>query len=234
MGRGWIQGYKDAQAAKKGNLYTKLSKEISVAARLGGADPAGNARLRSAVEEARASSMPRENIERAIKKGAGLLEGVAYEDIMYEGYGPHGVAVLVECLTDNRNRTVAELKNMFKEHGGNMGEIGSVNWMFNRVGFIEGTHEKAPADLEGEAIEVGAQNVAAHDGGIVSFTTDAGDLESVRSALTSRGWKLTLSELGYEAKTQATLGEAEKKRVVEFLQELNSHDDVRRVHAALA
>src|ERR1700731_2819059 len=130
MGRSWIQGYKDIQAAKKGNVFTKLSKEISVAARLGGADPDGNARLRAAVEEARYNSMPRENIERAIKKGAGTLEGEKYEDIMYEGYGPHGVAVMIECLTDNRNRTVSELKVLFRDAGGNLGEMGSVNWMF--------------------------------------------------------------------------------------------------------
>jgi YebC/PmpR family DNA-binding regulatory protein len=234
MGRGWIQGYKDQQAAKKGNIFTKLSKEISVAARLGGADPDGNARLRAAVEEARHNSMPRDNIERAIKKGAGLLEGVNYEDIVYEGYGPHGVAVMVEALTDNRNRTVSELKVLFKDYGGNMGEMGSVNWMFNRVGIVEGTHTKPPEDLEGEAIEVNAQSVTKHENGVASFTTDATDLESVRSALIKRGWTITLSELGYEAKNPTTLDGDQKKHAVEFLQELQSHDDVRRVHATLA
>ena len=234
MGRGWIQGYKDQQAAKKGNVFTKLSKEISVAARLGGADPDGNARLRAAIEEARYNSMPRENIERAIKKGAGLLEGVNYEDIVYEGYGPHGVAVLVEALTDNRNRTVSELKVMFKDHGGNMGEMGSVNWMFNKVGIVEGTHPTPPSDLEGEAIEVNAQSVSSHDNGVVSFMTDPGDLESVRSALATRKWNITLAELGYDPKTPVSLGEAEKKEAVAFLQELQAHDDVRRVHATLA
>ena len=234
MGRSWIQGYKDIQAAKKGNVFTKLSKEISVASRLGGADPDHNARLRAAVEEARANSMPRENIERAIKKGAGLLEGVNYEDIVYEGYGPHAVAVMIEALTDNRNRTVSELKLLFRDHGGNMGEMGSVNWMFNRVGLIEGTHEKLPADLEGEAIEVNAQSVSKHDNGVVSFTTDVADLEAVKTALLSRGWNLTTSELAYEAKNPVTLGGDEKKAAIEFLQELNGHDDVRRVHAALS
>lgn len=152
---------------------------------------------------------------------------------MYEGYGPHGVAVMVEALTDNRNRTVSELKVMFKDHGGNMGEIGSVNWMFNRVGIIEGTHDKPPTDLEGEAIEVNAQSVSLHENKVTSFITEPGDLESAKGALTSRGWKITLSELGYEAKTPVTLGENEKKEAVAFLQELNAHDDVRRVHAAL-
>ena len=233
MGRSWIQGYKNIQAAKKGNLYTKLSKEISVAARLGGADPDGNARLRAAVEEARHNSMPRENIERAIKKGSGNVEGASYEDIMYEGYGPHGVAVMIECLTDNRNRTVSELKVLFRDSGGNLGEMGSVNWMFQRVGIIEGSHDKKP-DLDGEAIEAGAQNVTDLGEGVASFTTDAGDLDSVRVALTKRGWKITLAELGYEAKNQVSLGEAEKTHVVGFLQELSGHDDVRRVHTALA
>jgi YebC/PmpR family DNA-binding regulatory protein len=234
MGRGWIQGYKDQQAAKKGNVFTKLSKEISVAARMGGADPAGNARLRKAVDDARAASMPRDNIERAIKKGAGTLEGVSYEDVTYEGYAPHGVAVLIEALTDNRNRTVSELKTIFKSYGASLGEPGSVAWMFNRVGIVEGTNSKMPADIEGEAIEVGAQNVETHEGGVVTFTTEPGDLDSVKSALAGRGWTITTSDLAFEAKNQATLGDNEKKVVVEFLQELSSHDDVRHVHAALA
>ena len=234
MGRGWIQGYKDQQAAKKGNLFTKLSKEISVAARLGGADPGGNARLRAAVEEARQSSMPRETIERAIKKGAGTLEGMTYEDITYEGYAPNGVPVMIECLTDNRNRTVSELKVMFRDFGGSFGEAGSVAWMFNKVGIVEGTNPKPPGDIEGEAIEVGAQNVTPHENGVVTFTTDPGDLDTVRLALVARGWNITTAELGFEAKNPATLEGDKKKTVVEFLQELSGHDDVRRVHAGLA
>jgi YebC/PmpR family DNA-binding regulatory protein len=234
MGRSWIQGYKNEQAAKKGNLYTKLSKEISVASRMGGADPAGNARLRAAVEEARSLSMPRENIERAIKKGAGTLEGMSYEDIIYEGYGPHGVAVIIEALTDNRNRTVSELKGIFRDHAGNFGEPGSVAWMFNRVAIVEGTKKPPVEDIESEAIEVGAQNVELHEGGVVSYTADPGDLETVKNNLVKRGWTLSLSELGYDPKNAVTLGGEELQQVVEFLKELNDHDDVRRVHAALA
>lgn len=234
MGRSWIQGYKNEQASKKGNLFTKLSKEISVAARIGGPDPAGNARLRAAVEEARSLSMPRENIERAIKKGSGTLEGQNFEDIVYEGYAPHGVALIIESLTDNRNRTVSELKSMFKSYNGNWGEVGSVTWMFNRVGIVEASKTPACPDPEGEAIEVGAQNFEAMANGVVSFTTDPTDLEAVRKALIDRGWTVTLSELGYEAKNPMTLDDAKKAEVVTFLQELNSHDDVRRVHATLA
>ena len=234
MGRSWIQGYKNEQAAKKGNLYTKLSKEISVASRLGGPDPAGNARLRASIEEARALSMPRENIERAIKKGAGILEGVSYEDIMYEGYAPHGVAVIIEALTDNRNRTVSELKTIFRDNGGNMGEMGSVAWMFNRVGIIEGTKSPKVEDIESEAIEVGAQSVEQHSEGVVSYTCDPGDLDAVKNALATRGWNISLSELGYSAKNPMTLDSEQQKQVVILLQELNDHDDVRRVHAGLA
>lgn len=233
MGRGWIQGYKDSQAAKKGNLFTKLSKEITVAARLGGGDPDGNARLRSAVDEARANSMPRDNIERAIKKGTGELEGVDYEDITYEGYAPHGVAVLIEALTDNRNRTVSELKTVFRDHDGKWGEIGSVAWMFNRVGIIEATKDPQPEDLESEAIEVNAQDVEKLDGK-VSFTTDPGDLEVARSALIERGWDIGTCELSYEAKTPTEISDDQKQAVMEFLAELNSHDDVRRLHASLS
>lgn len=234
MGRSWIQGYKDEQAAKKGGVFTKLSKEISVAARLGGPDPEGNARLRTAVEDARAASMPRENIERAIKKGAGLLEGVHYEDIIYEGYAPHGVAVLIEALTDNRNRTVSELKSMFKEYGGNLGEVGSVAWMFSKVGIIEASKDKLPDDIEGEAIEVNAQSVEKIDSHLLSFTTEPTDLESVKGSLISRGWNVAKSEFGFEAKNQMQLDGAKRTEVIELLKVISSHDDVRRVHTALA
>ncbi|MDZ4677466.1 MAG: YebC/PmpR family DNA-binding transcriptional regulator [Oligoflexia bacterium] len=234
MGRSWIQGYKNIQAAKKGNVFTKLSKEITVAARLGGGDPDGNARLRAAMVEARANSMPRDNIERAVKKGTGTLEGVNYEDVIYEGYGPHGVAIIVEALTDNRNRTVSEIKILFRDYDGNLGEIGSVSWMFNRIGIIEGTKNPKPSDLEGEAIEVGAQAVEEFDDGTVSFSTESGDLGTVAATLTARGWTINKSEFAFDAKTPVDLGEAEKKQVVELLGELSGHDDVRRVHAALS
>ena len=143
------------------------------------------------------------------------------------------MAVLVEALTDNRNRTVSELKMIFKSHGGNMGEVGSVAWMFDRVGVIEGKKNPLPDDVEGEAIEVGAQDVESYGNGVVGFTTDPKDLEQVRSSLIGRGWELTLSELGFHAKTPVTLDGDAKKEAVEFLQELSSHDDVRRVHATL-
>lgn len=235
MGRSWIQGYKNEQAAKKGNVFTKLSKEISVAARLGGPDPDGNARLRAAIVDARAASMPRDNIEKAIKKGAGTLEGVNYEDVMYEGYAPHGVAVMVEALTDNRNRTVSELKTIFRDNNGALGEPGSVAWMFDKVGIVEATHTKLPEDLETEAIEANAQNVEKLEDGVVCFYTDPTDLDAVRSGLVARGWNINKAEFAFEAKNQMKLDdEVKKKEVVELLQEISAHDDVRRVHTALA
>jgi len=158
---------------------------------------------------------------------------MSYEDIMYEGYGPHGVAVLIEALTDNRNRTVSELKTLFRDTGGNLGEMGSVNWMFNRVGIVEGIKSPLPPDLDGEAIEVGAQAVEALGDNTVSFTTDATDLDSVKNALTGRGWQIKICELGYEAKTPMSLGDKEKAEVMEFLSALSDHDDVRRVHPSI-
>ncbi len=234
MGRSWMMGFKGEQAAKRGNIFTKLSKEISVAARLGGPDPANNPRLRGAVEDARKASMPRDNIERAVKKGAGLLEGMAYEDITYEGYAPHGVAVLVECVTDNRNRTVSEVRTIFRDHDGNMGESNSVAWMFDRIGAIDATHPTKPADVESEAIEVNAQNVEDHGNGTVSFITDPADLAAVSTALEGRGWKIEKAEMSFHAKNAVKLEGEELKKAVAFLQELNAHDDVRRVHATLA
>jgi len=234
MGRGWIMGFKEQQAAKRGLVFTKLSKEIAVAARLGGPDPGNNARLRGAIEDARKASMPRENIERAIKKGSGQVEGAHYEDVVYEGYGPRGVAVMVESVTDNRNRTVSELRTLFRDNGGNLGEANSVAWMFNRVGAITATHPKRPEDLEGEAIEAGAQNVEGHEDGTVSFITDPGDLDSVKHALEGRGWKIESAELSYEAKNSVSLDGDQRKAVLDFLGELNDHEDTRRVHATLA
>jgi YebC/PmpR family DNA-binding regulatory protein len=234
MGRSWIQGYKNLQASKKGNLFTKLSKEITVAARLGGGDPSGNARLRAAVEEARANSMPRENIERAVKKGAGTLEGVSYEDVIYEGYGPFGVAIMVEALTDNRNRTVSELKTIFKNHGGNLGEMGSVAWMFEKCGFVEAKKDKLPDDLEGEAIEVNAQAVEGLGDDLASFTTDVQDLDAVKKALEERKWQIQSAQIGFLPKTPVELSGGDKQTVIELLSDLGGHDDVRKVHTALA
>ncbi len=233
MGRGWINGLKEANSAKKGQLISKLAREIQVAAKLGGPDPAGNARLRMALDVARKAHVSGDTIDRAIKKGAGLLEGAAQiEEVLYEGFGPHGVGVLVECQTDNKNRTVPEVRLIFKSHGGAMGESGSVAWMFEHVGMIEG--EKAGQfDPEEEAIEAGANEVEKHEGKY-TFYVPAKELDHVRTALTKRGWTVSTAELAYKAKNSTELTPEQVKEVEAFLAELDGHDDTHRIYATLA
>jgi YebC/PmpR family DNA-binding regulatory protein len=239
MGAQWKHAGRIASANKRGALFGKLVKEISVAAKMGGAEPEHNARLRAAIEAAKKQSVPRDTIERALKKGAGLLdEQVNYETVMYEGFAPHRVPVIVECLTDNRNRTASEVRLLFRK--GQLGNSGAVAWMFDRLGVVEATHTDGTLDLEAVAIEAGAQNVeplekedvpAGHSG--ARFFTEIADLDSVSKSLSAAGWTVTQSELSYIAKTPVALGEAEKKEVTEFLSALDDNDDVHRIYAAI-
>ncbi len=239
MGAQWKNANKSAGAAKKGAVVHKLAKEIQVAARLGDPNPDYNARLRAAVEAARKASVTRDTIERAIKKGAGLLDdGAAFETITYEGFAPHKVPLIVECLTDNKNRTASEIKLLFKQ--GQMGSIGSVAWMFDRMGILEGTHVDKNTDFESAAIECGAQNVEslekeelAEDQAGARFFTDPTDLDSVNKLLTAAKWNITKSELGYVPKSNVELTPDQEKEVIAFLQELDDCDDVHRVYAAI-
>ncbi len=232
MGKGWKNPIKAANAQKKGAVFTKLAREIQVAAKMGGADPAMNARLRMAIDAAKKQQCPNDTIDRAIKKGAGLLDdGSVIEELMYEGYGPHGIGVLVECQTDNRNRTAPEVRTIFKTNDGNMGESGSVAWMFERVCFLEGTKEGS-FDPEEEAIEAGANEVEKTDDGY-AFYGDASNLSEIQKALIARGWKLTTAEMSYKAKNITELTEEQMKDVYAFLDELDDHDDTHRVHATI-
>ena len=232
MGKGWKSPIKAANAQKKGAAFTKLAREIQVAAKMGGADPAMNSRLRLAIEVAKKGQCPNDTIERAIKKGAGLLDdGNIVEEMMYEGYGPHGVGVLVECQSDNRNRTVPEIRAIFKSHEGSMGESGSVAWMFDRVSLVEGT-KPGTFDPEEEAIEAGANEVEKTDEGY-SFYGDPTSVDEIRKALTARGWTVTKFELSYKAKNLTALSEEQEKAVAEFLNELDDHDDTHRVHVTM-
>jgi YebC/PmpR family DNA-binding regulatory protein len=231
MGKSWKNPAKAANAAKKGAIYTKLAREIQVAAKMGGADPAYNARLRMAVEAAKKQSCPNDTIDRAIKKGAGLLEGALIEEVVYEGYGPHGVGVIVEAQTDNRNRTVPAIRSLYKKSGGNMGETGAVAWMFARVSLIEGT-KAGSFDPDEEAIEAGANEVEKGDDGFQFFGAPD-SLDEIRTALQGRGWTVTKAELSYKAKNITELTEAQKNEVVEFLNDLDDDDDVHRVHATI-
>lgn len=231
MGKSWKNPHKVAAAQKKGLIFTKLAREIQVAAKAGGPDPSMNARLRLAIDTAKKQACPNETIDRAIKKGAGLVDGGLVEEVTYEGYGPHGVGVIVECQTDNRHRTAPEVRNLFKRHGGSMGESGSVAWMFKRVGLIEGT-KSGPFDPEEEAIEAGADEVSNGEEGY-SFFCSIENLDSVRTALQGRGWQITTCELSYKATNITEISEDQKKEVGEFLNELDEFDDSHRVHATI-
>jgi YebC/PmpR family DNA-binding regulatory protein len=232
MGKGWKNPIKAANAAKKGAVFTKLAREIQVAAKMGGADPEMNSRLRLAIDNAKKQQCPNDTIDRAIKKGAGLLsDGSIIEEVTYEGYGPHGVGVLVECQTDNRNRTVPEIRTIFKSNNGNMGESGSVSWMFERVCLIE-AQKSGSFDPEEEAIEAGANEVEKSEDGF-SFYGAPESLDLIRSALQKRGWTIATAELSYKAKNPTELSDAQLKEVSDFLNELDDHDDTHRVHATV-
>ncbi|MBU6374433.1 MAG: YebC/PmpR family DNA-binding transcriptional regulator [Bdellovibrionales bacterium] len=239
MGAQWKHAGRIQNSSKRSALVGKLVKEIIVSAKMGDPSPENNARLRAGVEAAKKQSVPRDTIERAIKKGAGLLDDpVQFETISYEGFAPHRVPVIVECLTDNKNRTAADVRVLFRK--GQLGSQGAVAWMFDRLGVVEATMGQAGVDIEGAAIEAGAQNVEPLEAEEVlagqtgaRFFADPTDLDSVAKALVQAGWTVTLSELSYVPKSIVELGEAEKKEAIEFLQALDDHDDVHRVYTAL-
>lgn len=239
MGAQWKHGPRLASAAKRGAVIGKLVKEIQVAAKLGGAQADANPRLWAALESARKQSVPRDTIERAVKKGAGLLdEKVEYELVTYEGFAPHKVPVIVECLTENKNRTAPDIRNLFKD--GHFGAIGSVTWMFDHCGVVEATHADKNLDIETVAIEAGAQNVeplekeAVTEGHVgARFICDATDLGAVSKFLAKAGWSVTTAEMSYIAKNFMDLPEDQKKQVIEFLSAMDDHDDVHRIYTAL-
>lgn len=233
MGKGWKAAGKLEAAQKKGAQFTKLAREIAVAAKLGGGDPEANSRLKLAIIAAREKSCPKDTIDRAIKKGTGQLDdGAQIEEIVYEGYGPHGIGIIVETQTDNRTRTVSEMRNLFKTHGGNLGESGAVAWMFEKVCLIQGV-KAGVGDPDEEAIEAGANEVEKEDGDLYSFYGSPEDMGAIRSALQGRGFEIKVAELSYKAKEQATISEEQKKEVYELLEELEDNDDSHRVHATV-
>ena len=233
MGRGWVHGVRMAAGAKKGKAFTKIAKEITVAARIGGANPESNPRLRSALKDAQKNSMPKDTVERAIKRGAGGADETNYEEVTYEAYGPHGVAVLVECLTDNRNRTVQDLRALFVRAGGNLGESGSVQWMFDKVGTVTAKIPSKTVDPEEAAIVCGANEVEDFGDGEWSFVTAPEDLDAVSKALVENSWDVQKSELSYKAKTPAELSAEQQSDVQEMLEKLHDNDDVKKIHLSV-
>jgi len=226
-----IKRKKEAQGSAKGKLFSKLIKEITVATRMGGGDPAGNARLRAGIEAAKEANMPAENITRAIKKGTGELEGVHYEEAVYEGYGPGGVAVLVECLTDNRNRTAGDVRMVFSKGGGNLAAEGAVAWNFDRRGVIEVKPGPSEDHVMEAAIEAGAEDVIVQGAEGFEVRTHPNDLHQVAGDLEGR-FALGSRRLTFVPKDSVRLQEPEKARtMLKLLELLEELDDVQAVHA---
>ena len=226
-----IKHYKAAADAKRGALFTKLIREITVAARAGGGDPDGNPRLRTAIEAARAASMPKDNIERAIKKGTGELEGVSYSEITYEGYGPGGVAILVHTLTDNPTRTVADLRHKFSRLGGNLGASNSVAWMFERKGqiYVDATRFSEDAALEA-TLDAGAEDLK-REGDQFIITTDPTSLHQVKGALEAKGIAIQESEIANLPKNTVRVEGKTAEQLLKLLEDIEEHDDVQKVAA---
>ena len=226
-----IKHKKGAADAKRGRIFTKLIKEITVAARMGGGDTEANPRLRSAVLEAKSENMPKENIERAIKKGTGELEGVSYDEIIYEGYGPGGVAMLVECLTDNKNRTVAEIKYIFDRHGGSLGSPGCVAWIFEHKGVIvfEGSDVEEEKLME-IALEAGAEDVSEEDGEFEVITSLA-DFETVKKAFDDKKMAYKQAELTKIPKNTVKLEGKKAEQMLNIMEAFEDSDDVNHVYA---
>jgi YebC/PmpR family DNA-binding regulatory protein len=227
-----IKRKKGALDAKRGQIFTRLIKEITVAARMGGGDPDANPRLRAAIASAKAENMPKDNIDRAIKKGTGELEGAVYEEITYEGYGPGGVAVLVDCMTDNKNRTVADIRHYFSKSGGNLGESGCVAWMFDKKGTILVDKETIEEDeLLDKALEAGAEDVAEEDN-VFQVVTAPDDFESVREALEADGVKFIEATISMVPQNTIDVSEEKTaKQILKLLESLEDHDDVQNVYA---
>ncbi|AZC27548.1 MULTISPECIES: YebC/PmpR family DNA-binding transcriptional regulator [Pseudomonas] len=233
MGAQWKVKHKEAAANAKGKIFGKLVKEITIAAR-NGADVATNAHLRLVVEQAKKASMPRETLERAIKKGSGQLgETVQYHRVTYEGFAPHQVPLIVECVTDNVNRTVAEIRVAFRK--GQLGASGSVSWDFNHVGMIEASPDTPDADPELAAIEAGAQDFEPGEEGATLFLTEPADLDAVQKALPEQGFTVLSAKLGYQPKNPVSgLSDEQMAEVEAFLEGLDNHDDVQDMFVGLA
>lgn len=226
-----IKHKKGAMDAKRGKIFTKLIREITVAAKIGGGDPNGNARLRSAVQAAKLENMPKDNIERAIKKGTGELEGTSYEEVNYEAYGPGGVAVLIDCLTDNKNRTVADLKYVLDRHGGSLGTPGCVSWMFVKKGLMVFDQNKASEERILEiALDAGAEDVR-QAGAQFEVVMDPADFEKVKKAFDKAGLPCTLAEITMIPQNTVRLEGKKAEQMLNLMEALDDIDDISHVHA---
>ena len=226
-----IKHKKAATDAKRGQAFTKIIKEMTVAARIGGGDPGSNPRLRTVLEKAKSVNMPADNIKRAILKGTGELPGQVFEEVLFEGYGPGGVAVMVETATDNRNRTVGDVRHIFDKYGGNLGQNGCVAWIFDKKGVIEVEADKADEDQLLElALEAGAEDMQVGEG-TYEITTPAADLETVRAALEAKGIPMALAETSLIPQTTVRLEGKQATQMLKLMDALEDHDDVQNASA---
>ncbi len=226
-----IQHRKNAQDAKRGKIFTKLIREITVAARLGGGDAATNPRLRHAIDKALAQNMTRDTVERAVKRGAGLLEGVNYEEVRYEGYGPGGAAVMVDCMTDNRVRTVAEVRHAFTKCGGNLATSGSVSYLFSKNGVLSYAPGSDEDRIMAVAAEAGAEDVVSNDDGSIEVITAPGAFEQVKQALTKAQLAPAHAEVTLRASTSAEVSGEDAQKMAKLLDMLEDLDDVQSVYS---
>ncbi|HEY4642781.1 MAG TPA: YebC/PmpR family DNA-binding transcriptional regulator [Thermoanaerobaculia bacterium] len=225
-----IKHKKGAADAKRGKIFTRILKEMTVAARMGGGDPAGNPRLRAAVAEAKANNMPKDNIDRAIKRGTGELEGLTYEELTYEGYGPGGVAVMVETMTDNTNRTTPEIRHIFEKAGGNMGTPGSVRFQFERKGYFAVEKSAVGEDrLMEVALEAGADDLQTDDADVYEIYSSPENFEQVREALEKNKIPTVEAKLGQIPSNFVTIDEAKSKSMMRLMEMLDDHEDVQNV-----
>lgn len=226
-----IQHRKGAQDKKRGKIFTKLIREITVAARAGGGDVAANPRLRLAVDKALGANMTKDTIERAVKRGSGDLEGENFEEVRYEGYGPGGTAVLVDCMTDNRNRTVAEVRHAFSKHGGNMGTSGSVSYLFSQIGVLIYPPESDEDAIMEQALEVGAEDVVSQDDGSIEVVTSYEEFASVVEAMKAAGLEPAMAEVTMRASTEAALDLGGAESLMKLVGRLEDLDDVQDVYS---
>jgi YebC/PmpR family DNA-binding regulatory protein len=223
---------KAAADAKRGKVFTKIIREITVAAKMGGGDPEGNPRLRTAILKAKENNMPADNIKKAIQKGTGELPGVSYEEITYEGYGPGGVAIIIQIMTDNKNRTVSEIRHLLSKSGGNMGESGSVSWMFQKKGYLSIEKQKADEEkLMSVALDAGAEDIRSDDPTIFEVITTPADFEKVKKAMTDAGLTPSYAEVTFLPQTYIRLEGKEAEQMLRLMEALEDHDDVQNVYA---
>jgi YebC/PmpR family DNA-binding regulatory protein len=227
-----IKHKKAKEDSKRGAVFTKIIKELTIAARLGGKDPEANPRLRLAIDRAKEANMPKQNIEKAILKGSGELSGISYEEVLYEGYGPFGVAMIIKATTDNRQRTTSSVRHILSKHGGSLGEVGCVSWMFDNIGFISLKSDKSEEEMLEIALELGAKDVKYNnEDNVYEIITEPKDLMNIKTQLENNGFSIETAELTLLPQTTVKLDKEQAKSMIKLMDALEEDDDVSNVYA---